>query len=58
MRQGLAAVCIAAIAALVAVLVSSDGSPAANGIYTVAVLVGMVAGLGGLVVLVVALLRD
>ena len=58
MRKGLAAVCVAVMAALVAVLVSSDGSPAANGIYTLAVLVAMISGLGGLGVVIVALLRD
>jgi hypothetical protein len=58
MRRGIAALCVAGIAGLVALLVSADDSAAANGIFSAAMLVVAVAGFAGLGLILAATMRS
>lgn len=57
MRYGLAAICAAVLAGVVAVAVSSDGGAAANGIYSLAVIVALVGAVVGLLLVIAELVR-
>lgn len=57
MRYGVAALCVAALAGLIALFVSADDSVAANGLFSLAVLVVALAGVAGLLLVLIETLR-
>ena len=57
MRYGVAALCVAALAGLVALLVSADNSAIANGLFSAAMLVVVLAGVAGLLLVLIETLR-
>lgn len=58
MRRGLIALCVAAIAGIVALVASYEEGSKAAGVYSLSALVFLLAGIGGLVTVAVALARS
>ena len=56
-RYGVAALCVAALAGLIALIGGIDGSAAGNGIYSLGVLIALPATVVGLVLVLVGVLR-